>query len=122
MSSGVVEVFPILDADQIRELDRIVQTAVPAGYAAATQEGRSQLPVLGLPAPLGAWLPVLGLRDGVGEFGDIAPAPRYARRLVDLRPGRLGDGEKRRIANSHDPVCQIDLSAQGPSRTSGAVL
>src|SRR5215471_15303019 len=98
MSCGVVEIFPILDADEIRELDRIVQTAIPTRYAATTQESRSQLPLL-------------GLSHGLDALVDIVLPPRYARRLVYLRPGRLGAGEKWRIADSHDPVCQIDLSA-----------
>jgi hypothetical protein len=90
----VVEIFPVLDADQIRHFGRIIQTAIPASEAAATQEGRSQLTVF-------------SFCEGLEALVDLVLAPRYAKRLISPHPERLGACEKRRINSIHHAVCRV---------------
>src|ERR1044072_93510 len=77
MGRRVVEIFPILDSDEVGKLRRVVQTPVPAGQTTAPSESRVQLPVL-------------VVRDGLELEIDVVRAPRPAERLVSLRSRGVG--------------------------------
>jgi hypothetical protein len=87
----VVEIFPILDLNEVGELRRIVQAPIPAGQTAAPSERRCQLAVL---------VVCQGLEPEI----EIVRAPRHAECLVSLRSWRLGSCDKRRVAKPDHPV------------------
>src|SRR5262245_17675178 len=105
----MVEVFPIPDSDEIRELRRIVQAAIPARETAAWSESGGQVTVL-------------SVRNRLELLIDIARAPRHAKSLVSLVAGRLSASDKRRVAQADHTVRGIDLQAQRSSRAPGAIL
>src|SRR5262245_24570089 len=105
----MVEILSIFDTDEIWELGRIVETAIPARETAAFSERRSQLAVLGVCDRFE--LPV-----------DVVGTPRHAECLVPLLARRLRARDKRRVAQADDPVGRVDLQAHGSSRASRAIL
>src|SRR6185436_9548482 len=70
VGSGVVDVFPVFDANQIRNLGGVIQTAIPPSHAAAA-------------AGYGAVeRKILSLRQSLHPLIDVVFSPRNSIRLV----------------------------------------
>src|SRR5262249_12880519 len=109
VSSGVIKIFPVLDADQVRDLRRIVQAAIPAGKPPAIKKGRSQAAVL-------------CLCEFLEMLVNIVFAPGDSERLVSGQAQSLRASDERRIADIENAICRVHLTTKRTCRVSRTIL